>query len=360
MPVRNLGRYLPLALDSILAQDGVDIEVIVVDDGSTDDTASILDVYQRSHSALRVLRTGGEGISRALNLALEAARGAYVARMDGDDIALPERLAKQLCYLEANPQIGVLGSQANIIDEYGTLIRRMHVPVGPTSVREALNVSSPMINPTLVMRRALAEEVGGYQAHFDGAEDYDLILRLSRLTEIDNLPDVLLLYRRHSQQTSTRRAFRQAQLASLSYVLHTISMTTGAVPLTEPQHFAQWRSVLRRSHPWAVEQVRQLTASRLADNGGTLTRFGARYFDIVSRSVAKAGAPEIRRRMALAVVRHQLQLLRAGRWRRAFWAAASDIVRWRQALLGAYLRHASILWRARYPARLPSQATVKG
>jgi hypothetical protein len=350
LPVRDGGSYLCKALDSVLSQTGVNFEVICIDDGSTDGTWGVLCSYQRRHpEVLRIAQASGQGISRALNQAIEQARGRFLARMDADDISRPNRLALQFRHLIEHADIGVLGGQALIIDANGRTRGRQRVPVGTERVHEALATSSPLIHPTVMMRRDAVISVGGYRSLFDGAEDYDLWLRLAPRTRLDNLAVPLLQYRRHERQQSQLRAFQQARLASLTVVAAGLRATHGRDPIADLQDLAGWRAALTGMDPTAVSRVRHLIVSRLADNGGTLRAAGATYLQRTCRAAARSPS-DVRERLALACVRHELQLMRKGRWLEALRALARDIARWRGHLLRAYLSHASILWRAEVDA----------
>ncbi|MBV8915477.1 MAG: glycosyltransferase [Acetobacteraceae bacterium] len=349
IPVRNGGRFLEAALASVVAQAGVSFEIVCVDDGSTDDTWSTLIRFAHQHSNVQVQPARGQGISDALNQALAAASGRYVARMDADDICLPGRLATQAWYLDAHPGIGVLGTQAKVIDPSGAVCGRLRVPVGPARIKEALATSSPLIHPTVMMRRELVLAVGGYRNLFDGAEDYDLWLRLAPQVEFENLPWPLLLYRRHHAQQTIGRSFRQARLAALAVVAYRLRRCRAQDPLAQVTHVSQWRRAFAAVDPGSVEEVRQLTASCLADNGGTLRAAGAAYLSLACKSVGTSADEHVRRRLALACVRHELQLLRSRRPLAALRIVSEDIRRWPRAMLGAYWSHASILWRAAPP-----------
>ncbi|GAC1483553.1 MAG: hypothetical protein NVS2B11_09050 [Acetobacteraceae bacterium] len=169
MPVRNGGAFLAAALDSVLAQTGVSRELICIDDGSDDDTWRVLTVYAALHPDMLVRRATGSGISDALNQGIALARGRYIARMDADDVCLPDRLVIQARHLDRRPELGVLGTHARAIDADGTPRRRLRVPVGSDWVRTALETSSPLIHPTVMMRRDVVLAAGGYRNLFDGA-----------------------------------------------------------------------------------------------------------------------------------------------------------------------------------------------
>ncbi len=356
MPVHGTAAFLAPALDSVLGQQGVSLEVICVDDGVAEPAAGYLRDLAGRVSNLRVVPSGGRGISAALNRGIELARARFVARMDADDICLPGRLAVQAAHLEAHPAIGVLGGQALAIDARGRASRKVRVAIGVGSVMAGLEAGSPLIHPTVMTRRHLLLEAGGYRSIFDGAEDYELWLRLSRLTHIDNLAQTLLLYRQHHGQTTRSRQLRQARLAALALMMHRMA----APPVWAPgadDALSIRQARLDLAWQGRVPELRCLTASFLVDNGGTLRSSGARYLRRACARAIKLGPPDIARRIALACVRHQMQLARAGRWGEAATTIPLDLLRWRTRLLASYVRHASILWRS---AKLASAEPSRG
>jgi hypothetical protein len=355
MPVRSVQFFAP-ALDSILSQTGVDFEVICIDDSVEARTSSILAKFSATQPKLRVLRNRGRGVADALNSGLASARGELIARMDADDISLPHRLTAQASYLEMHPEIGVLGTQADVIDASGARIGKARVPVGSRRVFTYLQTGNPLIHPTVMMRRGLLSKVGGYRRSFEGAEDYDLWLRLSAQTAMDNLAGVFLLHRRHNEQVTARVQFRQARLATLAIVSHNIRHSSGRDPLSDLGRIENWRNAIGATGPSAVADVRELTAAPLADNRGTLRESGARYLNAACYRAIRRGSPDVCARIALACVRHQLQLYRAGRRTDALMALFRDALRWRTQLIRAYAKHARVLLPAARPA--PPSAMV--
>lgn len=202
LPVRNGGAFLAPAVASILTQSLRDLELLVVDDGSSDGAVAALGARD---DRLRVLKSPGVGLVAALNFGLAEARCDLVARMDSDDIALPERLARQVAFLESEPNVAVVGSQVAFIDAYDKLTgERTHFPTEPEAVAAALLKRGCVLkHPSVVARRATLLGAGGYRAAFAKAEDYDLWLRLAETSRLANLPDVLLNYRVHPDQVSS-------------------------------------------------------------------------------------------------------------------------------------------------------------
>ena len=207
MPVFNGAAYLREAIGSILEQTFGDFELLVVNDGSTDDTPSILRSCRDPR--LRVLDNGANlGLIASLNKGLDAANGEFVARMDADDVALPRRLERQAAYLQIAPSIGVCGTWFRTFG--GTRPTVVRPPVGPDDMAAKLFYESPLAHPTVMFRRMLFAAHGlRYSQDFAHAEDYELWTRAAEVTALANLPEVLLRYRQHAEQVSAAKAAKQ-------------------------------------------------------------------------------------------------------------------------------------------------------
>ncbi len=218
LPVRNAEAFIRQAVESILNQTFFDLELVVVDDGSTDNTPAILADIASREPRIVVLTQLSAGIVSALELARARARGRYIARMDADDISLPSRLALQVACLDDNPSIVALGAQVRFMDERGQVGRIGRYPVSPKRCRRYLDYGSPLCHPAVMMRATTLAEVGGYSRRFEPAEDFDLWLRLTSLGEIANLKEVLLHYRQHGAATTSARAQANAVATALALV----------------------------------------------------------------------------------------------------------------------------------------------
>ncbi len=209
MAVRIGGPFLPEAIASIRGQQFRDWEFVVVDDGSTDDTAAVLQEAARSDDRLRLFRQDPLGLVPALNRAVAEARGNFLARMDADDRAHPERLGRQLAFLAANPGVGVLGTAVRRIGAGRGIWQR---PTDDAALRAALLFEAPFAHPTVMMRREVWEKsAGGYRPDFQAAEDIDLWERLASETEFANLSTPLLEYRIHAGQVTSIATPEMAQ-----------------------------------------------------------------------------------------------------------------------------------------------------
>jgi len=204
IPVRDGARHVEAAVASILRQSHRDFECIVCDDGSADATPAILARLAAQDARLRVLRLARCGIVAALNAGIEAARAGWIARMDADDIAAPERLERQLEAAARHPDAAGFGSAWRVVGPTGTVRRVIIPPTEPDAIIAALARHNPLAHPTMLLRRDLVRAIGGYRAAFRGAEDYDLWLRLSERHPLRAVPEVLLDYREHHGQTAWR------------------------------------------------------------------------------------------------------------------------------------------------------------
>ena len=205
MPVHNGARFLREAIDSILGQTFKDFELLVVDDGSTDRTAAILREVSARDSRVSVIRQERMGIPRARNRGIALARGAYVAAHDADDISLPERLAKQVDILDHHPEVAMVGSIAQWIDQRGAPLPTMAYPISDEEIRAKLHVQSCFVHGSVTFRRSCLLAVGGYREEFPLAEDVDLFFRLAERYKVANLSEVLYHWRRSDSSVSLRR-----------------------------------------------------------------------------------------------------------------------------------------------------------
>ena len=221
MSVYNNEAVVAQAIDSILEQTFGDFEFLIVNDGSTDGSRAILDAYARRDSRIRLFHEPNRGLIASLNLMLERARGELIARMDGDDIALPARFERQVAYFDMHPDCGVLGTNTHEIDDAGAVTECTDFhPFDHAEILIALRQASPFCHSSVMMRRDVLAAAGGYRAAYRHCEDYDLWLRLSTRTRLANLPDRLLLYRRSPGQVSNRHAAVQQTGAAIARIAH--------------------------------------------------------------------------------------------------------------------------------------------
>jgi hypothetical protein len=209
MGVYNGERYLAEALESILSQSFKDFECIIVDDGSTDRTPAILGSYAVRDARIQIVRQNNRGLTASLNHALRLARGRFVARMDADDVCVPDRFAMQVDFLQAHPDVGVLGGAFEMVDSTGKFLCTQSMPKGDTEIRDSLLDSCAFLHPSVMMRTESLRAVDGYRDILC-AEDYDLWLRLAETVKLANLSQVLIRYRIHTEQISLTKFRDQA------------------------------------------------------------------------------------------------------------------------------------------------------
>jgi glycosyltransferase involved in cell wall biosynthesis len=194
MTVFNGERHLREAVDSVLGQSFRDFELLIIDDGSTDGTAALLTTI----SDPRVRRTRhaeNVGLMRSLNHGLALARGELIARHDADDVSEPDRLARQVAFLDANPSVALVGAWYRKIDESGASLGERTLPVGHDQIRWALHFYCPFVHSAVVFRTSAVRDAGGYDEALTFAEDYDLWSRLATVHRVANLPEPLVRYR---------------------------------------------------------------------------------------------------------------------------------------------------------------------
>jgi len=208
LAVHNGRPYLTEAIDSVLAQTFAEFELIVVDDASTDDTWELLEGYAAREQRIVLLRNEVNiGQTRSLNRGLDAAGGRYVARMDADDVALPERLAAQVAFLDHHAEVGVLGTAGRFIDEVGRNWGLFRPPETDLQIRWYMMLENAFAHPTVMLRSDVLNRAGlRYDPSFRVSQDYDLWSRLLRFTRAANLRAPLLKYRLHSRSMTHTQA----------------------------------------------------------------------------------------------------------------------------------------------------------
>ncbi len=210
MSVYNGEQYLGEAIESILHQTFSDFELIIVDDGSVDGTWGLLTTCAAQDRRIVLIRSAENmGIPRSTNKGLTRARGKYIARTDADDVSLPERLARQVSFLEEHLDVGVLGGAVQIIDGDGNASDIWRFPSEHGVLKWRLCFGSPIMHSTAMMRREVLNRVNGYDVEMEVALDYDLWRRLSLVTRLANLQDVLVWLRTHEDSVTSKHLVQQ-------------------------------------------------------------------------------------------------------------------------------------------------------
>lgn len=313
LPAYNSELFIREAIDSILAQTYQDFELLLIDDGSTDKTSEIVREYEASDHRIRVHRLEqNRGLISALNWGCRNARGQYIAIMNSDDISLPERFAKQVEFLDQHPEIGILGTASQTIDESGQSGLPITVPALPGLIHWMLYFGNCIVHPTVMMRRDVVEAAGYYSPNAFLVDDYDLWMRISRSSDIANLPIILLSYRfwpsnttaLYHSQMETRVAMlvqqgisellgRSISLETASYLRRIHDPEAGSDP-TSLAKVEELRALIIEMYQTYTEgrssllvRERRLIANDAALKLMVLSKFAARYS--IRESIRLAG-----------------------------------------------------------------------
>ena len=262
IPVYNREKYVAHAIDSILAQSFRDFELLLLDDGSTDGSLEVL----RSYSDPRVRVERNEvnlGIPRTRNRGLDLARGEYLALLDSDDFAYPERLRKQVEFLDRHPDVAAVGAFAACTDDDGRPLGKIRRrPVAPGDVAAGLLFRCGLQNSASMARTDVLRRYR-YREEFDLSEDYDLWVRVAADHKIANLPEVLVNYRAHGGRTTRGRSerVRSKRLAIFAYQLSRLGVAFSEEDLARHHllarmgklRFSPDRAYLRWAEAWLLE-----------------------------------------------------------------------------------------------------------
>jgi len=276
MPAYNAAAYVVEAIESILAQSFEDFELLVLDDGSTDGSDRLIERLAEREARLRFVRHPHAGHTQLLNRGLAETRAELVARMDADDVALPERLERQIGYLEEHPECVCLGTAVQLIDADGD-------PLGPLPVQKQHDAietellagrGSAMVHPSVVYRRSTVLEVGGYDARWRTGQDLALFLELAEVGRLANLPETLLKFRKHfrsvtngiSQAESDRRraAILREACARRGIEWNAARVRTFRQPASQAEAAAQWAAIAVNAGHYrtAAKHVRAMLRER--------------------------------------------------------------------------------------------------
>ena len=210
MPVYNAEAFVASAIESILKQTYADFELLIIDDGSTDGSGGIVAEYATKDDRIRFISRENRGLNATLNELAALARAPYLARMDADDLSLPDRFEKEVAFLDSHPKVVVVGGQTLICDED---MRPIHVRYAPTdhATIDANNLGGnvSMTHAGVLMRAEALQAVGGYNETVKYLEDLDLWLRMAEIGELANLPDLNYKYRFYLDSLSGSNAEEQ-------------------------------------------------------------------------------------------------------------------------------------------------------
>ena len=259
MPVRNGGRFVEEAIQSILGQAFHDFEFIIIDDGSTDETVEIIERYRLIDPRIRIHSQARQGLVAALNRGLSVACGLYVARMDADDVSLLDRLAAQVAFMESHPAVGICGTWIETFGEAHADVRRY--PSDGEAISAWLLFESVLAHPSVMMRRNVLVQYGlSYDAAIPHAEDYDLWVRAARHTVLANIPEVLVRYRLHPQQVVNAHETTKIESAQRIRIaqLHRLGLAPDNDELRLHESLSGWqftptRQFITDTHLWLMK-----------------------------------------------------------------------------------------------------------
>ncbi len=211
MPAYNGDRYIVQALESVLSQTFTDLEIIVVDDGSTDGTRQVLEPYL---DKIRYIYQENQGVAAARNRGIQEAKGDLIAFLDQDDFFFPDKLAAQVSLFRSSPSLGIVNSGWRLVDEQGETISDIKPwQYFPKLDLETWIVQMPVLPSAMMFSRKWLELIGGFNSEFDSVDDSDLVIRLAVLgCEAAWLPQITACYRQHDKNVSIQKALKQANL----------------------------------------------------------------------------------------------------------------------------------------------------
>lgn len=259
MAVYNERPYLEEAVWSILNQTFGDFEFIIVNDGSTDGSKEVLERFAGQDDRVLLFHQENRGLIPSLNRALHEAQGAYVARMDGDDISRPKRLEKQVRFLDSSPEIGIVGTQVDRIGGDGESNGEWRLPTDPDLIAWQLLFHNRLCHPSVMIRHSLLEKLGGYASWAVHAEDYELWTRAVLESRLANLPHKLHKLRRHGDSITATKRLEQLQVCcEATACLHEALL--GEEANQKFAHFLAWMH--HENKQSAIEQtgLRELSA----------------------------------------------------------------------------------------------------
>jgi glycosyltransferase involved in cell wall biosynthesis len=258
MPVHNALPHLPAAVESILVQKFADFDFLIIDDGSTDGSWEYLNGLHDSR--IRLERCEHLGLQAVLNRSLDMVQTQLYGRMDGDDIAMPQRLERQCAFMAEHPEVVLLGSRVNYLTGdrvmCGPQVSMDHVQI----VRDLLSGAAAIRDPTCVMRTQVLREIGGYRLAYSG--DHDLFLRMSERGLVANLSEPLLIYRMHLSSTFATNlerfiTYKQYSIDCYRARRETLPEPTIAEFIEFSSNAGIIRRVLRSMDAWSAFQYRQ-------------------------------------------------------------------------------------------------------
>jgi glycosyltransferase involved in cell wall biosynthesis len=265
MPARNAAATLAESLDSLVQQSFADFELVLVNDGSSDDTAAIAERYAPQLNLRLLHHETSQGVARSINDGLAASDSEFVARLDADDLAQPLRLQRQLDFLRTQTQVGVCGSDMLVFSQEQEQRFVLAHPSANAAIRTALVQRCAIAHPSVMCRRQIFELAGCYDERFDFAEDYELWCRASLLgVQFANIAEPLTHYRKHAGQVSRQKAQLQYERDMAIKARYMGAWLQGEPPGLLPQFLALQTRFPSREIALAVLQQSGMAMTQLA------------------------------------------------------------------------------------------------
>lgn len=268
LPVYNAEKYLHSAIESILSQSFTNFELLLLNDGSTDNSESIIDRFVTLDKRCKKLSWPNKGLIETLNTGIEEAKGEIIFRMDADDISHPKRFETQLHYLENHSECVAVGSRVLLIDDTGLPIVPFNVPIEHKDIDKGnfKGYGSAIVHPTVAIRREVLLQTGGYRAKYVHAEDIDLFFRLAEIGKLHNLPDILLQYRQHPMSIGYSK--RQEQIKSVRQAIKDTKLRRGIgsdnTLVVDTTELTSINDVYKKWAWWAIKGGNRKTAIKYA------------------------------------------------------------------------------------------------
>jgi glycosyltransferase involved in cell wall biosynthesis len=255
LPAYNASQYIAECIESLLSQTFTDFELLIINDGSTDDTVAICERYADPRIRL-VHNLGNRGVTYTLNRGVELAIAPLIARMDADDVAMKNRLEVQVRYLENHPEVAAVSSEMIQITQEGKVGRRViPTPNDSDYICWALMFRNPIMHPTVMFRTSLIRAMNGYGTEETYVEDYDLWSRLHRIYPIHVLPERLITYRIHEESVCNQNNSRQA-IAAARIARDNMEFLLG-IPVNEVDARLLFYAYHGHKNSYGVVQIRQ-------------------------------------------------------------------------------------------------------
>ena len=270
MPVFNGEKFLRTAIESILNQTYTDFELIIIDDGSTDNTPDIIESYKDQR--IIFFRKSNQGVASSLNTGIRLSKAEYIARMDADDVSEPDRLKYQVDYLDQHPECVLVDVSAILIDEDGMPLRQRPQPHGENAIIRSLQRgTSPFNDPSVMFRKSAALSCGLFNEHMIIGSDWYLWAKLSECGKTTNIPMYLLRYRLNSSALTNLTPSMNRQMRALFREI----LKSGKV---EPKAFSRLLEYKQNAKPKVLRALYYLRAGKCLLEGEWRVEEAKRYF----------------------------------------------------------------------------------